>query len=67
MVKIMACPREGKEVGLVSSQEPMCKVGTEGRAVSKDQIRKTLLTAETVKHVRLGSEGLHIPLRRLQK
>lgn len=36
-------------------------------AVSKDQeIRKSLLTAEVVKHFRLGLEGLRIPLRRLQ-
>lgn len=45
----------------------MCKGGTEGMTVSKDQIRRTLLTAEVVEHVRLGSEGLHIPPCRLQK
>lgn len=37
-------------------------------AVSKDwEIRKTLRTAEVAKHVRLGSEGLHVPPHRLQK
>lgn len=45
----------------------MGKVGTEGMAVSEDQeVKETLLTAEVVKHVMLGSEGLRIPLRRLQ-
>lgn len=53
----------GKKWGLVHPRNthPMGKAGTGRVAVSKDQEnRKTLLTAEAVKHIRLGSEGTHI-------
>lgn len=52
-------------MGLVSSQINISHVqgGNRGQLA---KIRKTLLTVGEVKHLRLGSEGLHIPLLGLQ-